>query len=125
MLIVIPGYLAWYVRYGYRKRYLKPRKETIGFIWENLRTISPGLRLYYVIFIIRRLIYLGLVNLSTVIYQFMGNSFMCLLYTIYITEFRPWRGYYWNNFEIAQEFVYVILNYFVILFTDITPTRER
>lgn len=46
------------------------------------------------------------------------------MYTMYLAGAKPWEDRYWNKVEIADEFAYSLLNYFLILFTDLIPYED-
>ena len=126
MLIALPICIIWLMCKGDNQEYHDEYQYSFGTLWEDLNTENLSGRMYYLVFMIRRFIFCAVaVNVETIIYQFMINSFLTLAYTFYVAGYRPWKNDFYNKIELAHECVYVLLNYYMILFTEISIDTNR
>ena len=100
-------------------------KSVWGVLYDDLRTDRRWELAYYLIFIVRRALFLllGLYILQDelAIFQVMGAMFLNLLASIYVGWYRPWRVRAYNRVELFNEALVAFAGYQLVYYTDFVP----
>ena len=94
-----------------------PFERTYGALSENLRKTSEWPLSYILVFVVRRALLVGILVWNRTAVSLYGILILQLLYCVYLCGVRPmYRSE--NRQEVVVEYVFLLLAYFSLLFTD-------
>ena len=123
MFIVLPYNLIWLMM-NTDEEMFDQRRSQIGVIYDSIDVGQYSTRLYYLFYVVRRIGLVLIIRYMNKTFHYIFNSYLNIVYIIYLAGFRPWTRSKLIRIEIANEMVYALLNYFLVLFTDLTPDQN-